>query len=457
MAPPTVPPAKPVPVPARPADPRGLYSFSTVSRSPVAPDYFRAAYAELFVSRKGSAAVEGSGPFAGRGSQLVTVVRGNIPLILTAGHGGTAPIPIDFDGTDAKDRDADGGEPDAADVLTEEDASAFFVPPRSANHLPGFATVRDHATDRLAEKTFLHLMALLNPGADLSSPDLSSLADSDLKVPHLVVARFSRRFCDANRPAPLAQEHPAALAAYRAYHDPIARAVASFQPNPALLLDIHGQSEKPHLVLRGTNDGISVSRLLATHGRPGFDETPGSLLGKLEHLGLAMFPSGLEWQLKNDPAARSIIDSRVAVRGFQPARPGHPHNEPPPFTPETVSPLTPSTVRESPGYRGGWTVQRYGSHAGLPTGHTWAYDVATGERGEVLEGKPPGVDAVQLEIGRDYRLEEKLEETAEKIARAVAAYFESWLLGADWSRPGEREDSREPGLEAQPMEPATRL
>lgn len=299
--------------PTRP-DPRPLYSFSVVDTNPIgAEDYYRKALARLRVARErfkakskdgtinasNSAQLDGNtksshdagDPFAGRDYELVTVVPGNMNLVVTSGHGGTFPIPLDFTVDDNLKASFGVNEEHEKDTdLTEEEASKYFVPPRTKKQLPGFATVMDDNTATLAEVTYLELLRKLNPDSqiDFLSADLTKLAQQTpgLLVPHLAIARFSRRFCDANRPGPLACEHPAALAAHTQYHGSIARAVASIpEGQPALLLDIHGQSEFPNKLLRGTLDGLTVSSLLYRHGRSAFDESPSSLLGRLEKLG----------------------------------------------------------------------------------------------------------------------------------------------------------------------------
>lgn len=462
-------------VPTRP-DGRPLYSFSTIDTRPVgAEDYYRVAYARLRSARNAgfglgknavSAAQDGKSPlnaadsdvkthdareldaeeqngrvardpFTNRHFEMVTVVKGNTCLVITSGHGGTLPIPVDYSGgatiadfDRAKSMPEDLDSPPDVAEISEEDASKRFVPVRSKRQLPGFATVMDDHTAHLAELVYLELLRKLNPESniDFAGEDLSTLHKrTDLIVPHLSIARFSRRFCDANRPGALACEHPAALSAHSLYHGSIATAVASIpEGKPGLLLDIHGQSEFPDKMLRGSLDGISVTSLLARHGRTAFDESESSLLGRLESLGLAVYPSGLEWAREADPKKRSIIDARLFVKDFQDPLAGHLHLEPPPFQPEVHGGLTPETVRESPGYRGGWTVQRYGSHT-IPSGHTFRYDEETGKRIELIAERPRGIDAVQLEIGSEYRKRERIVDTAEKLAEGLVAFYREYL------------------------------
>lgn len=301
------------------------------------------------------------------------------------------------------------------------------MPPRTKKHLPGFALVRDASTSLLAELVFLDVLCLLNPKWSIFADFLKfeTLWETELKVPHVVIARFSRRFCDVNRPAPLASEHKAAAAAYDLYHSALAKAVESCGPE-GLLLDLHGQGHDPRKILRGTLDGLTVAALLSKHGRNAFDESNDSLLGKMESLGLPILPSGLTFTRTKDATKRSIVDSRVEVRDYQHAHPGHPHSEPPPFEPETEGVPT-TLVKEMPRYRGGWTVQRYGSHsASTDIGNLHAYD-EQGQPLQLVSEKPSGIDAVQLEFGRSYRTSDAIWDTASKLAEALASFYGKFL------------------------------
>lgn len=430
------------------------------------PDYWRRAYAKLARSRGrtlGMSDVQNGGPETGQTnesawdphercyegfprslppfrerSELVTAVSGNIPLVICAGHGGMSPIPIDFDlSREVMDAMGDLGsyfelsptETEGhsrrlpADLpptcRNEEDAASCFVPVRTQRHLPGFALLGDAATGLLAELVFLDLLALLNPEVQIvaSQLDLDHLAQSGLRVPHLVIARFARRFCDVNRPGPLACEHPAALAAHKLYHAHVARAVAQSLPTNGLLIDLHGQAMDPLLVVRGTLDGLTVWNLLGRQGRRAFDQTEASVLGYLETLDVSLFPSGT--------GSVSIVDSRIEVVGGQHGSPGHFHPEPPPFEPETEEP---NGIKELPRYRGGWTVQRYGSHpSSLGIGADMTYD-ANGAAIAEIGPKPPGIDAIQLEFGRSYRREDTIWKTASSVAQSLAEFYRTFLV-----------------------------
>jgi N-formylglutamate amidohydrolase len=111
--------------------------------------------------------------------------------------------------------------------------------------------------------------------------------------PYVVVARFSRRFVDANRSADEAVESPDALPAWQAYHAQLADFVAQVRerwPGGGLLVDVHGQGVDPSTVFRGTRNGRSVQALVQRHGREAIDGEA-SLLGVLRARGHGAEPA----------------------------------------------------------------------------------------------------------------------------------------------------------------------
>ena len=105
---------------------------------------------------------------------LLTVRVGMLPIILSAPHGGRAPIP---------------------------DIAA-----RRGIGVPQFTTERDSNTDELAEKIAMKMEEKL--GAR----------------PFLVIARFGRKYADANRAEDRAYESAEARPYYLAYHRALAQA-----------------------------------------------------------------------------------------------------------------------------------------------------------------------------------------------------------------------------------------
>ena len=107
-----------------------------------------------------------------------------------------------------------------------------------------------------------------------------------------MVARFARRFIDANRPPEVALDHPDARPGYDLYHGWLRRFVDQVRArHPAgLLIDVHGQHKDPDVVMRGTVNGRTITRLLARAGQASITGREG-LFGQLEAKGLPVFPA----------------------------------------------------------------------------------------------------------------------------------------------------------------------
>lgn len=148
--------------------------------------------------------------------------RGEMPIILSAPHGGALPLP------DVAVRDPTGK-------------------PRGGR---GVVLSRDTGTEELARQ-------------------LSVALEQRFGVkPYMVVARAHRRFVDMNRPPEIAYDDPDAKPVYDAYH----RALKDFcgdvrlRFGRGLLLDLHGQGVARDTVFRGTQDGKTVSLLRQRFG-----------------------------------------------------------------------------------------------------------------------------------------------------------------------------------------------
>ena len=200
-------------------------------------------------------------------SPLVTVECGTCPILLTTPHGGGQPVPN--------------------------------VEPRQGAGVSQFTILRDSRTDGLTERIANELERL------------------GYGKPYLVLAKFHRKYIDANRPPKDAYENSAAQPHYDAYHQAIQIACQEIAQKwgRGLLLDVHGTSAEPDTIFRGTNDGKTVSHLTTRFG----DD---ALRG----------PSGLF--------------GRFAAAGF------------------AVNPAVGSDAQESARHRGGYTVRTYGSREG---------------------------------------------------------------------------------------------
>lgn len=243
---------------------------------------------------------------------LVLVQRGDLPILLSAPHGGTQPLP---------------------GVAARTGAGLKEGP-------SGFVTVRDTGTAELALQV-----------ADALEQEMAGR-------PWLVVSRVHRRYVDFNRPVAIAVECGEARAVYDVYHIALAEACREIrtQHGNGLLLDIHGQGTSASTVYRGTKNGLTVSALRSRSG-PDAHTGSASLLGRLHRQGWKVHPS-------------------------------------------------PFDQREQAGFTGGYIVQKWGSH------------------------RPQGIDAVQLEFGRDYRIPARRSEVARQLARAVADWTEQYIPGS---------------------------
>lgn len=170
-------------------------------------------------------------------SDLIVIKAGNLPIVLTAPHGGQNEVP---------------GAGTRTSGVVSRDAHTLEL------------------TEALAKK----LKDIL--GAE----------------PYVVAAKFHRKYIDANRAETAAFEDANARPVYLAYHRQIREYVDEVRqkyPSGALFLDIHGQSTDLDTVHRGTKNGATVTNMLE---KQGMDALSGekSILGVLQSKGRAVFP-----------------------------------------------------------------------------------------------------------------------------------------------------------------------
>jgi N-formylglutamate amidohydrolase len=179
-------------------------------------------------------------------ADLVLTREGTMPIILTASHGGREAIP--------------------------------GVAPRVTQGKPtggrGYVTVTDTNTDRLAQGIAAEIKALTG------------------KEPYLVLAKFERKYVDPNRPPEIGLDSAAARPYYDHYHQSVRRFVDEIRSKyPAgLLIDVHGQKSDPTVVMRGTQNGRTVLRLLGRAGATAVNG-PNGIFGQLAANGFAVFPA----------------------------------------------------------------------------------------------------------------------------------------------------------------------
>jgi N-formylglutamate amidohydrolase len=182
-------------------------------------------------------------------SELVTVQVGKLPIILSAPHGGTKEIP---------------GVPERKGEGLEKGSKGFFAG-------------RDNGTEELA--------ALLSAAIEKKMG----------AKPYLVAARFHRKFLDANRPPEIAYESDKAKPTYDVYRGTLAAYCREVKKNygKGLLLDLHGQGSQPENVIRGTQNGKTVSLLIQRYGEKAHTG-PNSFFGLLQTHGCKVNPDNLK-------------------------------------------------------------------------------------------------------------------------------------------------------------------
>ena len=179
-------------------------------------------------------------------AKFVTIRQGQIPIIISAPHGGEVALP---------------------GVAVRENRGQRF-----------FEIVRDQRTSELSDRLAAHLAKQLG-GA-----------------PFVVIARFERRHADANRAPEDAYTPPGdggPKLVHDAYHKALADASAEVTRRwgRGLLLDIHGQARFPDQMIRGTENGRTVTSLVKRFGEEAV-VGPRSIFGALAAKGYRIAPTG---------------------------------------------------------------------------------------------------------------------------------------------------------------------
>lgn len=178
--------------------------------------------------------------------ELLIIRHGDLPIIISAPHGGSLPVP------GAIPRKGDGLETGAA----------------------GFRTSRDGGTEELA----LLVVKAIDKRLDGS--------------PSCVISRVHRKYVDFNRPPEIGVEDHASRVVYDLYHQTLRDAVAEIRRTHefGLLVDIHGQGSSKTTVYRGTSNGLTTQGL---QNRLGKQTQSGekSLNGLLTKHGWKMHPT----------------------------------------------------------------------------------------------------------------------------------------------------------------------
>jgi N-formylglutamate amidohydrolase len=179
-------------------------------------------------------------------ADFISVQQGDLPIILSAPHGGTLAIP------GVPERKGDG---------MKTGPSGFFAG-------------RDGNTELLAAAIARAIEKRLG------------------KKPWFVIAKVHRKYVDPNRPPEIAVEHPRARAVYDAYRGQLATFCDAVQKRfgRGLLIDVHGQGSARDTVFRGTHNGATDANLAKMFGDK-IHAGPQSLAGLLVARGIHMKPT----------------------------------------------------------------------------------------------------------------------------------------------------------------------
>ena len=178
--------------------------------------------------------------------ELVHVQTGDLPIILSAPHGGTGEVP----------------------GVSERKGAGLPTGPS------GFFTGRDGGTEELAIEV-----------ADAIKKRFG-------KSPYLVVSKVHRKYMDPNRPADIAFENSTMKPYYDLYHDSLSKYCreVSDRFQAGVLIDLHGQGSSRETVFRGTKNGLTVRHLREMFGEEAH-HGPNSLFGLLSARGWRVHPS----------------------------------------------------------------------------------------------------------------------------------------------------------------------
>ena len=202
---------------------------------------------------------------------LVRNQAGELPIILSAPHGGNLPVP---------------------DVAV-----------RKGEGLPtgggGFVTERDTGTEELAQQV-----------ADAIERRFG-------KKPYFVIARTNRKYLDPNRPPEIAYEDDDAKPVYDAYHSALTDYCREVQTKfrKGLLLDIHGQGVAKETVFRGTQNGKTVTLLRERFGEEAHTSDV-SLFGLLKSRGWKVHPDPLDDREQPSFRGGYIVQTYGSHQGF---------------------------------------------------------------------------------------------------------------------------------------------
>jgi len=179
-------------------------------------------------------------------ADFISVQKGDLPIIISAPHGGTMAIP---------------GVPERKGEGMKTGGAGFFAG-------------REENTELLAAAIAREIQSRLG------------------KKPFFVIAKAHRKFVDANRPPEIGVEHPRAREVSDAYRGTLAKFCDDVQTRfgCGLLIDVHGQGSARETVFRGTHNGATDAMLPKIAGEK-IHSGPQSLAGLLVARSIHMKPT----------------------------------------------------------------------------------------------------------------------------------------------------------------------
>lgn len=179
-------------------------------------------------------------------NEFLQVQRGELPIIITAPHGGSLAIP------GVPKRLGPEGERTSGKFVTGQDTRTF----------------------------------------ELATALAKRVEEITGKKPYLVASKAHRQYVDPNRPEKEAVEHPKAQVVHAAFHGQVREFVDELRKKflqGALMLDIHGQAASTNTIYRGTQNGTTVMKMVEKHGAVALTGEA-SILGYLAAKGIKVSP-----------------------------------------------------------------------------------------------------------------------------------------------------------------------
>ena len=194
---------------------------------------------------------------------LITIQKGDLPIILSAPHGGRKKVPGSAVRT-------------GKNILIKKGVKNTFT----MAYDPNVDVVAQQLADELEKRTG--------------------------KRPYVVIANFSRRYVDANRGPTEGAEDAAGQAVYDEYHGAIQQFRSEILQKfgqRGLIIDIHGHGRpgESGTIIRGTADWNSVRHLVEEFGKESI-VGEGGLLGPLNAAGNKFLPACDQLEEKEYPS-----------------------------------------------------------------------------------------------------------------------------------------------------------